>query len=52
MTHNIKMPVYNDLDNLAGTWSQEDETEFNKAIADFEKVDDLMIDSSLMQFIP
>ena len=31
--------VYNDLDHLAGTWSDKDFKEFFKATADFEKID-------------
>ena len=30
----------NDLDSLAGTWSEEQETEFLNAVADFEQVDE------------
>jgi hypothetical protein len=33
-------PIYNDLDSLAGTWSDEEATEFLNAIADFNKVDE------------
>ena len=31
--------IYNDLDHLAGTWSDKDCKEFLKATADFEKID-------------
>jgi plasmid stability protein len=31
--------VYNDLDHLAGTWSDKDYTEFQNKTADFEKID-------------
>ena len=31
--------VYNDLDYLAGTWSDKDCKEFLQATADFEKID-------------
>ena len=31
--------VYNDLDHLAGTWSDKDYREFSQATADFEKID-------------
>jgi len=31
--------VYNDLDHLAGTWSDKDCKEFLQATADFEKID-------------
>lgn len=34
--------VYNDLDNLAGTWSEQDSAEFLQATAVFEKVDEDM----------
>ena len=36
----IKYPIYNDLDYLAGSWSREDEEEFNKSTALFNKVDE------------
>jgi plasmid stability protein len=32
--------VYNDLDHLAGTWSDKDYKEFLQATADFEKIDE------------
>lgn len=35
-------PTYNDLDDLAGTWSAEDEEIFNKSIQGFEEVDEEM----------
>jgi len=31
--------VYNDLDHLAGTWSDKDYKDFSQAIIDFEKID-------------
>ena len=34
--------VYDDLDHLAGTWSKKDATEFERAVAVFEKVDEEM----------
>ena len=34
--------VYDDLDHLAGTWSQQDVAEFESATAVFEKVDEDM----------
>ncbi len=34
-----RMVVYHDLDHLAGTWSDEDYSEFQKKVADFEKLD-------------
>ena len=33
-------PTYHDLDDLAGTWSAEDEHEFNSIQTGFEKVDE------------
>jgi hypothetical protein len=32
--------VYNDLDYLAGTWSDKDFKEFKKKIEEFEKIDE------------
>ena len=32
--------VYNDLDHLAGTWSDKDYEEFLQATADFAKIDE------------
>lgn len=32
--------VYDDLDHLAGTWSEDDVTEFHSATSVFEKVDE------------
>ncbi len=32
--------VYNDLDHLAGTWSDKDHNEFLQATADFAKIDE------------
>jgi len=34
-----KKSLFHDLDHLAGTWSKEDESEFNKNIESFEKGD-------------
>lgn len=34
--------IYNDLDHLAGSWSEKDYKEFKGKIADFEKVDEKM----------
>jgi nitronate monooxygenase len=34
-----RMVVYHDLDHLAGTWSDKDYSEFQKKVADFEKID-------------
>lgn len=33
-------PVYHDLDSLAGTWTREQATEFQKAVEDFEAIDE------------
>ena len=35
-----QLPTYNDLDSLAGTWTEEQEAEFLNAVADFEQVDE------------
>jgi plasmid stability protein len=34
--------VYNDLDHLAGTWSDKEYKEFQKRIKDFETIDETM----------
>ncbi len=34
--------TYHDLDSLAGTWSPEEASIFNKAIADFENIDEAL----------
>ncbi len=34
--------VYNDLNHLAGTWSDKDYKEFQKVIKDFETIDETM----------
>jgi len=34
--------VYDDLDHLAGTWSNKDATEFERSTSVFEKVDEEM----------
>lgn len=34
--------AYNDLDHLAGTWSDKDYKEFRKKTEDFEKIDETM----------
>ncbi len=34
--------VYNDLDHLAGTWSDKDYKEFLKKVKDFETIDETM----------
>lgn len=35
-----RMVVYNDLDHLAGTWSDKEYKEFQKIIRDFETIDE------------
>jgi plasmid stability protein len=37
-----RMVVYNDLDHLAGTWSDKEYKEFQKMMKDFEKIDETM----------
>jgi plasmid stability protein len=37
-----RMVVYNDLDHLAGTWSDKEYKEFQKTVKDFEKIDETM----------
>jgi len=44
LSDNPVYKTYHDLDNLAGTWSEEDEIEFKKNIQDFEKIDKEMWD--------
>jgi hypothetical protein len=34
-----ELPTYHDLDDLAGTWDEEEAVAFLQAIADFEQVD-------------
>jgi plasmid stability protein len=34
--------VYKDLDHLAGTWDKKDHADFQKRVADFEKIDEKM----------
>lgn len=36
----VKFLTYNDLDHLAGTWSEQDEREFNLATEQFNKIDE------------
>ncbi len=36
----VKFPTYNDLDHLAGTWSEKDEKMFNLATEQFNKIDE------------
>ncbi len=33
-------PIYHDLDNLAGTWSNEDERIFEQVVSDFGQIDE------------
>ena len=35
-----RMVVYNDLDHLAGTWSDKEDKEFQKRMKDFETIDE------------
>ena len=44
LSDNPVYKTYHDLDNLSGTWSEEDEIEFNKNIQDFKKIDKEMWD--------
>lgn len=37
-----RMVVYNDLNHLAGTWSDKDYQEFQKNMEDFETIDETM----------
>lgn len=37
-----RMVVYNDLDHLAGTWSDKEYKEFQRVMKDFETVDETM----------
>ena len=37
---NAQLETYHDLDDLAGTWSDEETDEFLRVIADFERVDE------------
>lgn len=37
-----RMVVYNDLDHLAGTWSDKEYKEFQKIMKDFETIDETM----------
>lgn len=39
-THQIKKNVFHDLDYLAGTWSEEDEKNFEQNVKIFEKIDE------------
>ncbi len=36
----VKFPTYNDLDRLAGTWSEKDEKMFNLATEEFNRIDE------------
>jgi len=36
---NKTFPTYHDLDDLAGTWTEQDEKEFNKNTKDLRKID-------------
>jgi hypothetical protein len=37
-----QQPIYHDLDNLAGTWSKEDEETFTQATTDFNRIDEAL----------
>lgn len=37
-----RIVVYNDIDHLAGTWSDKDYKEFQKKTSDFETIDETM----------
>ena len=37
-----RIVVHNDLDHLAGTWSDKEYKEFQKRIKDFERIDETM----------
>jgi hypothetical protein len=39
-SHELKKPIYHDLDKLAGTWSAKEADAFAKNIKDFEKIDE------------
>jgi hypothetical protein len=39
MGNGKKQERYNDLDSLAGTWTEDEAAEFDKAIEDFEIID-------------
>ena len=41
-TKKSRTVIYTDLDHLAGTWSEKDSMDFQKCIADFEKIDEDM----------
>jgi len=36
----LKYPIYDDLDDLAGTWTDEEAQEFEKATKVFNKIDE------------
>lgn len=40
LKNNPIFPTYNDLDALAGTWSEEDVKEFQKSTSDFNQIDE------------
>ena len=39
ISKNKAFPTYHDLDNLAGTWTNKDELEFNNNIKELSKID-------------
>jgi len=40
VSHKAKKTIYHDLDNLAGTWSENDKKAFDRNIKAFEKIDE------------
>ncbi|MEN8215421.1 MAG: hypothetical protein ABFS56_03405 [Pseudomonadota bacterium] len=36
------LPVYDDLDSLAGTWTEEQEKEFLSAVSDFSQIEETL----------
>jgi hypothetical protein len=40
LIHRGMLPTYHDLDSLAGTWSEADAEEFERATASFRQVDE------------
>lgn len=38
----VQQPIYHDLDELAGTWSKDDERIFEQATSDFGQIDEAL----------
>jgi hypothetical protein len=38
--HSDEPPPYHDLDSMAGTWSEEETAEFDRATASFRQIDE------------